>query len=178
MRATFWNAPARGRPRRAWRWARSRKRFCAQFGIECAEPRDRRGRGAPGARRRLGTNWSRSASKHEVLLGCVDAEAEAAHEGSGRPGLSHRRHRGRRLRSGRARRAAGPRLAHHLGFAPGRATGAGHRLHAGGEGRGDRIRRRRRGVVRIEGAGHDSLQSRSSGVSLAARIAPAAWKAA
>ena len=70
-----------------------------------AEPRDRRGRRAPGTRRPRGKSWWRSAEKQEVLLGCVDAGRGSAHERSGGRGLPHRRYRGRRLRSGGARRA-------------------------------------------------------------------------
>ena len=69
-------------------------------------------------------------------------------------------------------------FAHRLGHAAGREAGAGHRFDAGGEGRGDRLRGRRRGGVRIEGAGHDPLRSRGAPVSRAAPIAPADWKAA
>ena len=69
--------------------------------------------------------------------------SRAADEGRSGSGVPHRRYGRRRLRSGRARRASGPRLAHHLGFAPGRPPGAGDRLDAGREGRRDRICRAR-----------------------------------
>ncbi len=82
------------------------------------------------------------------------------HERSGGRGLPHRRYRGRRFRSGGARRPRGPGLAHRLGYAAGRAPGAGHRFHAGGEGRGSGIRGGRRGQLRLESAGHHPLRSR------------------
>ena len=52
------------------------KAFLAEFGIGVLSHVIARGRRAPGAARRPGTNWSRSARSDEVLLGCVDAEAE------------------------------------------------------------------------------------------------------
>ncbi len=116
--------------------------------------------------------------RDEVLLGCVDAGDGSAHERSGGRGVSHRRYGGRRLRSGGARRSGRAGLARHLGFAAGWPPGAGDRLHAGGEGRGGRVRGGRRGQLRIEGAGHDPLRSRGHGGSRAAPTARAAWKAA
>ena len=53
------------------------KAFLGEFGIEVLSHVIAVGTGAPGAAARPGRNWSRSADKNEVLLGCVDAEAEA-----------------------------------------------------------------------------------------------------
>ena len=100
--ATFWNAPARGKPRRASRWARWPKHFSHNLALRVLSHVI----GVGEARLGRGGSWEELVAlsqKEEVLLGCVDAGSRSAHEGSCRPRLSHRRHRGRRLRSGGAR---------------------------------------------------------------------------
>ena len=142
-----------------------------------AEPRDRGGPGAAGARRRMGRTAALSRKRRSAagLRGC---RSGSAHERSGGRGLPYRRHGGRRVRGGGARGSGGTGVAHRLGYAAGRAAGAGHRFDAGGEGRGGRVRRRGRGEFRLEGAGHDPLRPGRARASPAAPTAPAAWKAA
>ena len=113
-----------------------------------------------------------------MLLGCVDAEAEARMKAVVDEAYRTGDTVGGVFEVVAHGVPAGLGFAHHLGFAAGREAGAGDRLDAGGEGRRDRIRGGRRGDVRIEGAGHDSLRSRRAASSRAAPIAPAAWKAA
>ena len=156
MRATSWSGPAPARRPPAWPSAAMAKALLAPFGIEIAEPRDRRGPGAAGARRRLGRDCGAGPAR-DGAAGLRGRRDRRPHEGSGGRSLSHRRYGGRRLRGGGARRAARAGVARHLGFAPRWAPGAGHRFHAGGEGRGGRVRRGRGRAVRLESAGHYPL---------------------
>ncbi len=68
-----------------------------------AEPRDRRGRSKVGTSGRVG-RISRAEPERRSLAGLRGPRGRSAHERGCRPRISHRRHRGRRLRSGGARR--------------------------------------------------------------------------
>ena len=100
--------------------------------------------------------------RDEVLLGCVDPEAEARMKAVVDEAYRTGDTVGGVFEVVAHGVPAGPRLARHLGLAPRRAAGAGHRLHAGGEGRRGRVRRGRRAQLRLQGAGHDPLQTRGA----------------
>ena len=75
-RATFWSAPARAKPRRGWRSARSPRRFSGEFGIEVLSHVIAVGT----VRLERPAAWDELVAlsqRDEVLLGCVDPEAEA-----------------------------------------------------------------------------------------------------
>ena len=74
------------------------------------------------------------AEKEDILLNCADADTEARMKEQVDLVLAHRRLRRRHLRSGGAQRATGARHICQLGRAPGRATGGGRDVAAGGEG--------------------------------------------
>ena len=120
MPATFWSAPARARRRRGWRWARWPRRFSGSSASRCLSHVIAVGDARLERAAHLGRT-GRAQPARRSAAGLRGSGSRAAHEGGGRSGLSNRRHRGRRLRSGGARRAAGPGLAHRLGFAAGRA---------------------------------------------------------
>ena len=116
--------------------------------------------------------------RDEVLLGCVDAETEARMKE-----VVDQAYRTGDTVGGVFEVVAhgvpvGLGLARHLGFAAGRPAGAGDRLHAGGERRGGGVRGRRRGQLRLEGAGHDPLRPRGAAVHARRQSGRADWKAA
>ncbi len=125
------------------------KPFLAEFGIGILSHVIAVGPETPRPLRFAGTNSSSSAERDEVLLGCVDPDAEkrmkvvvdvAYRTGDTVGGIfevvAHDL-------------ARGLGIAHHLGFASGRPARPGHRLHAGRQGRGDRLRGGGRGQLTV-----------------------------
>ena len=117
--------------------ARGRRRHCqaaaARDRHRGFQPRHRCGSGAAGEAGDLGRD-SPVAAKEEVLLGCIDAEAEARMKEQVDHRAAYRRFGGRRLRGRGAQCSARAWHLRQLGRAPGCATGRRGDVVAGGKG--------------------------------------------